>query len=164
MSRTKKTKAYLPFAKPYITKEVAGVKIGIIGVIWPKTYTIVKAANVEGYDFLSATDTLKELIPKLKAGGAKFIVVLSHNGLDDDKMIAEEVPDINVIVGGHSHSTVKDPVKVKDTLIVQAGCKGKYLGKLDLTLDSETGKILKATEKDELIPIIDKKYHSRPGD
>jgi 2',3'-cyclic-nucleotide 2'-phosphodiesterase (5'-nucleotidase family) len=69
---------------------------------------------------------------------------LNPNDLTDDDA-ARACPDLAVIVGAHSHITHEQPVKEGDTLIVQAGEYGKYLGQLDLTLDDESGRVLAHT-------------------
>ena len=63
-----------------------------------------------------------------------MIVVLSHVGHPVDRMIAEKIKGVDVVIGGHSHAKVTKPVNVGDTLIVQAWEHGKALGVLDLTL------------------------------
>ena len=74
----------------------------------------------------------------------------SHDGLDADRELARKVRGIDIIVGGHSHTAIKDPVIESGTVIVQAGSNGIYLGVLNITFDRMKKKIVSYTRKDEL--------------
>ena len=64
--------------------------------------------------------------------------------------MARKVRGIDFIVGGHSHTAVRDPVIESGTVIVQAGSNGIYLGVLNITFDRNRKKVLSYTRKDEL--------------
>jgi 5'-nucleotidase/UDP-sugar diphosphatase len=132
---------YLPGVKPYIMVSRKNLKIAIIGVTTPETMCSTKPGNIEGFKVYRPEDILPELIKKLKEGGVHMIIVLSHLGLDADKELAQQVSGIHVIVGGHSHTAVKTPVIIGDTIILQAGHYGLYLGAFELSIDTDTGKI-----------------------
>lgn len=85
----------------------------------------------------------------MRKEGAEIIVALTHLGLNADKRLAEEVAGIDVIVGGHSHNRMTEALRVRDTLIVQAGAHGSDLGRLDLTIENG----LVTAHKRTLIPI-----------
>jgi len=99
-------------------------------------------------------DVLPRLIKKAKDEGAVIIIVLSHLGLDADKDLAQRIPGIHVIVGGHSHTALENPVVAGNTIIVQAGAYGLYLGVLKLKIDPATGKIIRHTEEKELEKVM----------
>jgi 2',3'-cyclic-nucleotide 2'-phosphodiesterase (5'-nucleotidase family) len=63
-----------------------------------------------------------------------LVVALTHVGLEEDKRLADEVVGIDLIVGGHSHTSLTEPVRVDDTWIVQAGCYARQLGVVELTV------------------------------
>ncbi len=130
----------LNLLKPYIIKELAGIKIAIIGVTTEDTPTATHPKNVSCLRFLSAIETVEKYLKELK-GKAELIIVLSHMGFYADRVLAERVRDIHVIVGGHSHTKIEKPARVNDTIIVQAWEHGKALGVLDLTITN--GKIVK---------------------
>lgn len=132
---------YLPGVKPYIMVDRKNLKIAIIGVTTPEVMYSTKPGNIEGFKVYRPEDILPELIKKVKEEGAHMIIVLSHLGLDADKELAQRVPGIHVIVGGHSHTAIKTPVVTGDTVIVQAGYYGLYLGVFELSIDTDTGKI-----------------------
>ncbi len=140
----------IPGVKPYVLLKRKDVQIAVIGVTTPETYYSTKPDNVAGLTFVSPEKVLPALIGRVRAEGASIVIVLSHMGLDADRLMAREVSGIDVIVGGHSHTAIKDPVVESGTVIVQAGSNGIYLGVLHLGFDSEGKKILSFTRKDEL--------------
>ncbi len=127
------------FTKPYVVKKVAGVRVGILGLAYPKTARTTAPRNVTAVEFHPPGPAVKEYLPKLRAAGAEVVVVLSHLGLGADQLLAKEVEGIDVIVGGHSHNRMPAAGRVGSTLIVQAGAHGSDLGRLDLTV--EAGKV-----------------------
>jgi 2',3'-cyclic-nucleotide 2'-phosphodiesterase (5'-nucleotidase family) len=126
--------------KPYVTKEVGGIKVGIIGVVTEDTPVSTSPKNVAGLEFLSPKSTVEKYVNELR-NKVDLVVVLSHIGFYADRRLAETVKGIDVIVGGHSHTKVAKPVKIGETLIVQAWEHGKVLGVLDLSV--ENGRVVK---------------------
>jgi 5'-nucleotidase/UDP-sugar diphosphatase len=117
--------------KPYVVKNLQGVRIGIIGVVTPETPVATHPRNVAGLTFSTPENAVRKYIQELK-GRADIIIVLSHCGFQADKELAARVPGINVIVGGHSHTKVLKPEQVGQTIIVQAWEHAKALGVLNL--------------------------------
>ena len=146
--------SYLPGVRPYVIVERKGVKIAVIGLTTPETPYATKAENVKDLTFLDPVRVLPGLLAEVRRKGATLIILLTHLGLDEDRRLAAAVEGIDVIVGGHSHTVVTDPVTVGRTRIVQAGSHGLYLGVLDLTVDEKTGRIEAATEKGELKAVF----------
>lgn len=120
--------------RPYIMKEVNGLKVGILGLTTPETKTMLNQEDVKNINFASAADTAKRMIPQMKKEGADLVVVLSHLGFNEDKELAGRVDGIDVIIGGHSHTELAEPVEVNGTVITQAGSFGKNVGKLELDI------------------------------
>lgn len=127
------------FTKPYSLKEVGGVRVGILGLAYPKTARTTASKNISNVKFESPQTAVEKFLPGLREEGAEIIVLLSHLGLAGDKLLAGQVKGIDVIVGGHSHNRMERAEKVGDTLIVQAGAHGSDLGRLELVIDG--GKI-----------------------
>jgi len=119
--------------KPYVIKEVAGVKIGIIGVVTDDTPVTTHPRNVAGLAFISPEDSVKNYIKELK-GRTDIIVVLSHIGYSADRLLSERAEGIDVIVGGHSHTKALSPAIINKTIVLQAWEHAKALGVLDLTI------------------------------
>ena len=123
------------FTQAFVIKKVNGIKVGILGIAYPNTSFTTAKKNVKGLEFRDAVAVVREYIPKLKNAGADIVIVLSHYGLSADKKLAQQVPGIDIIVGGHSHNRMKNALREGDTLIVQAGAHGSDVGRLDLELE-----------------------------
>ena len=139
------------FGEPFLIRDVGGVKVGMIGLDVENMARYISEEKLEGLEFRSSADTLREYIPKAKEAGADVIMVLSHIGFDEDKKIAQQFPEIDLIVGGHSHTELQEGYYEGNTLIVQSGTKGQFVGEVDLELDLATKKIAGATAR--LIPV-----------
>ncbi len=124
--------------KPYIVIDRGGVRVGIFGIMGKDAAEKAPfAAPVKFSDPVEvASKMVRELREKEKVD---LVVCLSHSGVKEkvkgDEFLAEKVPGIDVIVGGHSHTRLDQPLLVNSTLIVQVGGYGKHLGALDLVLD-----------------------------
>ena len=141
----------LPDLKPYVVRKVGAVRVAILGVVTPDTAQATHPKNVAGLSFTPPATVVREYLPRLRQE-ADLVVVLSHLGYAADRQLAQEVPGIDIIVGGHSHTRLDRPVRVNGTWIVQAFEHGRFLGVLDVTV--ERGR-MKASEG-RLVPI-------RPG-
>lgn len=144
---------FIPCVKPYILKDINGIRIGIIGIACTDTTVLSPECSKEKYYFLSAEETLKCYIPVLKEiHKADLIIVISHLGYREDLKLSEKISDIDVIVGAHSHKAIEKPVMKNNTIIIQAGNYLAYLGKLELEVDKEQKKIV--SYNGELIKIL----------
>jgi len=142
--------------KPYIIIERNGVKAGIIGVITSHMPTLSNPKHIKGLKFLEPQEPIRQAMKELNAKGIKTIILVSHLGIEEDRKIPLEIPGITAIIGGHSHTVLKTPEKVGNTVIVQAGYNGKYLGELQLKIKKDTGELLSYNVEHELIPVIDR--------
>jgi len=149
-------------AKPYIIKDVNGVKVGIMGLTTPGALKHLSTQDQGEIGFDSTLETAKALIPDMKRNGAQLIVALTHQGIDEDRAMAEAVDGIDVIVGGHSHTEMPQAEKVRNTYIVQSGCFGKKLEQLDLDLYMKDGAVSIARADSRLIRI-DRDCPADPG-
>jgi 5'-nucleotidase / UDP-sugar diphosphatase len=140
----------LPGIKQYTILQRGHAKVAVIGVTTPDTEYTTKPDNVKGLSFLSPETLLPGLIRKVKQQGATIVILLSHLGLDADKRVASAVPGIDVIVGGHSHTVIPKPLKLDNTLILQAGAYGLYLGVLELVVNETTGRAIGYTKQSGL--------------
>lgn len=83
-----------------------------------------------------------EKIKELHYKGADLIIVLSHLGLEDDRHLAETVPGIDLIIGGHSHNQLPIGEIHNGVMITQAGEYARFLGKVDVSVDADTSQVL----------------------
>ncbi|WGG44436.1 5'-nucleotidase C-terminal domain-containing protein [Rossellomorea sp. DA94] len=143
---------------PSIIQTVKGVKIGIIGLTTEDTAFL--SAPDKKIVFQDAEKKVLEEMTKLQAKGVNHIILLSHLGLRQDKMLAQKVEGIDIIVGGHSHTRLESPLvynmKSEPTLIVQADEYGKSLGKLTAVFSERgiltgwNGELLDVLAKDQI--------------
>ena len=123
-----------PVFEPYVILERGGRRIGILGLseINANQMPIVKDSLV----VLDPVETAQEYVRELR-GNVDLVIVLSHLGLDPDKALAEQVPGIDIIVGGSSSKLMSEPERVGQTLIVQQGYRGEWMGRLRATYDEK---------------------------
>jgi 2',3'-cyclic-nucleotide 2'-phosphodiesterase (5'-nucleotidase family) len=136
--------------KPYVILKKKGIRIAVVGTTTPDTCYTSKPENLTGLTFVPPEKVLPAIIRRVRAQGASIVIALTHDGLDADRALARKVSGIDVLVGGHSHTAIMDPVVESGTVIVQAGSNGIYLGVLKITFDPKKKKILSYTRKDEL--------------
>ncbi len=145
------------FVDAWTIKDIGGVKFGIFGVSPLETPIVTHPNNVIGLAFTDPVKVAEAAVAAL-ADKVDVIICLSHLGYGPDKELAAAVPDIDIIVGGHSHTAVAVPEKVGDTIIVQAGEWAGNLGELNITV--EDGNI--SSFSGQLIPITASMQASAP--
>jgi len=141
----------VPWVRPWILKEVAGVKVGILGLTTANMARLSFPKNVAGLVFRREVDAAREAVKELKKKGATVIIAVTHIGLEQegkpkfegDQTLAREVPGIDLIVGGHSHTFLNRPVQGENgTLIVQSGQYLQKAGRATLEIDPKTKKVV----------------------
>lgn len=139
--------------KQYEIKEIGGVKVGIFGLATPETVTKTNPKNVVGLEFLKPVPVAEEMVKTLKAKGAEVIIAIAHLGLDDETLAEERsdavaaVEGIDLIIDGHSHTTLPEGKTVGNCLIAQTGEYLKNIG--TVTLNIKDGKVV--SKKAELM-------------
>jgi sulfur-oxidizing protein SoxB len=125
-----------PVFTAWVMREINGIPVAIIGQAFPYTPIANPRYLVPDWTFGIQEENLQKTVDAAAAKGAHAVVLLSHNGMDVDLKIASRVTGIDVILGGHTHDAIPDPVPVKNragvTLVTNAGCNGKFLAVLDL--------------------------------
>lgn len=117
--------------------EAGGIKVGVIGLAATIIDKTMPPHFSEGVRFTDGPEEVRELSRSLRAKGADLIVVLSHLGLPQDIDLAGQVPDADVILSGHTHNRLTEPVRIGKTVIIQSGCHGAFIGRLDLTVEGQ---------------------------
>jgi len=141
--------------KPFVVKNVGGVRVGIIGVTTTETPHITMEGNTKGLRFIAPEKVVSEY-GKYLQNRVDVLIVLSHLGYKEDKALARKVDNVDLIVGGHSHTKLKKPTIIKHkngkvTYIVQAYKYGMYIGRGKITV--KEGKV--SLTNYNLLPVID---------
>lgn len=135
--------------KPYMVKEVDGLKVGIFGMSTPETLTTTHPNNIKGYEFKDIVKTAQDTVKTLKeTEKADVIIMVGHLGVEGDLTsisVAEKVEGIDLIIDGHSHTTLPEGKMVNNTLIASATTALKNVGQVELTV--ENGKVTNKTAK-----------------
>lgn len=131
-----------PLAGTYEVKKIDGVKVGFFGLATPETYYKTNPKNVENITIADPITTAKSVVAQMKKDRVKFIVAITHLGDDESTAknlqsvgLAEAVPEINLIIDGHSHTELKEKQMVNGVAIVQTGEYSKNVGVVKIDLD-----------------------------
>ena len=135
---------------PYKMFERGGTKIAVIGQAFPYMPIANPRWMFPEYSFGIRDENMAAMVDEVRSMGAECVVVLSHNGFDVDKKMASVVPGIDVILSGHTHDALPEPVLVGKTIIVPSGSNGKFVSRVDL--DIRDGQMMGYRTK--LIPIF----------
>jgi 5'-nucleotidase/UDP-sugar diphosphatase len=128
--------ALLGTAKPYVLLEKNGLRIGIIGWMSKQYYNLVGKQSTVGISLDTSLATLQALIDEVDPK-TDLIIALTHQGVDDDSVMATRLHGVDVIIGGHSHTRLRTPLNVNGIVIAQAGSNVENLGILNLTVDQD---------------------------
>jgi 5'-nucleotidase / UDP-sugar diphosphatase len=138
-----------PQPKPYMILDAGNQQIAILGIIQLGENGLPDShpSKLAGLHFTGGIQKAKEFgFLKDQYGN---LVALTHLGIETDKQLADSMPKIDIIIGGHSHTLIDTVMTVNNVMIVQAGSGLKYIGKI--TLKGMNGKIIEKHE--EIIPV-----------
>ncbi len=136
--------------KPYKFFERGGVKVAVIGQAFPYMPIANPRWMFPEYSFGIREANMQAMVDEVRAQGAECVVLLSHNGFDVDKQMAARVQGIDVILSGHTHDALPEPVQVGQTYVIASGSNGKFVSRIDL--DVRDGRMMGIRHK--LIPIF----------
>jgi len=123
--------------QPYVMKKVGGKRIAVVGQAFPRTANANPPEFFPDWSFGLREDDMANLVEQIHADEKPdALVMLSHNGMDVDMKMAENVPGIDVVFGGHTHDGIPQPLEVKSKdgntcLVTNAGSNGKFVGVMD---------------------------------
>lgn len=134
---------------PFTVVEKSGVRLGIVGLVAPDTATRTPAAHTRGWKFLAAEPAARQALDSLPEVDA--VLALTHLGEDGDRALARATPELDLIVGGHSHTALQQPVVENGVPIVQAGCYSKFVGVMEVEVDTEADTLRVLSSR--LVPV-----------
>jgi len=118
---------------PYIIVERNGLRVGIIGIAATIVDKTMPAHFSEGLRFTLGRKELPGYIEEMRGQErVDLVVVLSHLGYPQELQLASEVDAIDVLLSGHTHNRVYEAVTVNGAIVIQSGCHGSFIGRLDL--------------------------------
>ncbi|MDY6827224.1 MAG: bifunctional metallophosphatase/5'-nucleotidase [Bacillota bacterium] len=124
------------FFPPYSLKEIGGLRIGIVGIASNIVDKTMPPSFSEGLEFTLGNQELPHIINILRTREkVDLIVLVSHLGFSQDMKLLSEVQGIDVCLSGHTHNRLYKPAFQEKTLVIQSGCHGSFLGRLDLEID-----------------------------
>ena len=143
--------------KDYVMLDKGGIKIAVLGIFGEDSLAcaptcVLKFKNASE----AAAATVKEIKEKEEAD---LIICVSHSGTNEDikksedEILAKSVPEIDLIISGHTHTALTAPIQHGDTYIVSCGEYGKNLGSISLVQDPDTGRW--SPDSYELLPITE---------
>ncbi|MDO5088948.1 MAG: 5'-nucleotidase C-terminal domain-containing protein [Leptotrichiaceae bacterium] len=139
------------FVKPYVIKNIEGVRVAIVGFLVPHipTWEASTPEHFEGLKFLSGEESLKTVLKKLE-GKYDVLIGSFHLGREDEKGgdgildLAKKFPQFDIIFGGHEHAVYNS--EVGNVKVIEPGAYGSYLAKGTVTYDTVTKKKTVVTE------------------
>ena len=147
---------------PYVILDIAGIAVGIIGLVTEDSPKLFSPVGNEGLTFAAPAERLDVLIPEIRPQ-VDVLILLAHIGHEEELALAEQFQALDVIIGGHSHTLVEQPIQVGRTAVAQAHQYGTHLGLIRVNRAPGkpsgplqiSGKLLKAKDLAEPDPRVE---------
>lgn len=139
------------YSRPYMIREVNGVRVAVIGLTARQTPSIVEPANVAGLAFTDYAQALRRTVPQAMAEGAELSVVIAHVCPSELRTLVPVASELSIplLAGGHCHSL--ENVERGGVRIIGPGAHWHTFAQVDITFDVAAGKVLNT--KAELVPV-----------
>jgi 2',3'-cyclic-nucleotide 2'-phosphodiesterase (5'-nucleotidase family) len=150
---------------PYTIVERGGLHIGIIGIANTIVDKTMPPHFSTGIYLTLGKEELPHYIQELKDDHkVDLVVVLSHLGFPQDVQLASEIEGIDILLSGHTHNRVYDAITINNTILMQSGCHGSFVGRLDVTVSDGTitgysHRLIPVTESIPPDPPVDTLVH-----
>ncbi len=124
------------FFPAYSVKEIGGLRVGLVGIASNIVDKTMPPFFSTGLQFTLGREELPSMIDVLRTKeNVDLVVLISHLGFPQDMKLMSEVKGVDVCLSGHTHNRLYKPVLQGETLVIQSGCHGSFLGRLDLEID-----------------------------
>lgn len=123
-----------PYA-PFHIFEKHGKRVAVIGVMVPMVTAKMASAPLSNYLWTNPIEAAKEVVESLPA--ADLVLALTHIGFKNDCLLAESIPQLHIILGGHSHTVLERPIRHGQCWIAQTGSHGRFIGDYEWNWDSK---------------------------
>ncbi|HAS73375.1 MAG TPA: bifunctional metallophosphatase/5'-nucleotidase, partial [Clostridiales bacterium UBA8960] len=120
---------------PYSVKDIGGLKVGLIGIASNIVDMTMPPLFSEGIRFTLGREELPGIIETLRSTEhVDIIILISHLGFPQDMKLMSEVKGVDLCLSGHTHNRMTKPAHQGNTLVIQSGCHGSFLGRIDLEI------------------------------
>lgn len=128
-----------PAFPQYVIRQTGGLKVAVIGIAYPWTALTSSVLGSAGeWKFGLREEEARALIADIRAEeDPDLVVAISHGGFGMDQKFARRVDGIDVLLSGHTHDEIYDPVVWNDTIVYQGGAHGKFVSRLDVTVEDK---------------------------
>lgn len=144
-----------PWLRPSWVLTIDGVRIAFVGLVTKKT-KLQSTGPFGRLEFQDEVECLRRELPRIRRR-SDAIVLLTHCGFLRDRELAKEFPEVRLILGGHSHTSLKTPVRVGETVIVQTGGKSTEYYAIDLKVDAKSRSL-------RVVRAVNRRIAPQPGD
>jgi len=135
--------------RPYVVREVDGVKVGIVGVTTPGIPNWSRPRLIPWLRFADSLETLRKVLPACRREGAQVLVLVAHQGYKESgddhanqiRALARQFPELDVIIGAHTHRHFPE-FRIGAVLYTQADFHGRRLGRVDLVFDTDKQRVV----------------------
>lgn len=121
----------VPVFQSHETDAAGNTRVVIIGLTTPRTPVGTHPDNVKDFSFSETEVAFRKELERVGGRSSDLVIALTHIGIRADSALAKAIPEIDVIVGGHSHTVLEEPSRVNNALVLQAGARTVFLGKLE---------------------------------
>jgi 2',3'-cyclic-nucleotide 2'-phosphodiesterase (5'-nucleotidase family) len=135
--------------QPYLLKEIAGMRIGIFGLFSPDLFLGPSDPRRKGLIIRDPLETAQAMIQELQPK-TDLIILLSHLSYAKDLRLAQDIPGIHLIIGGHTGANLLHPPMIKNTYLLQTAPRGMNGARIDFTFNNNTFSFYNSTEKRSL--------------
>lgn len=120
---------------PYMVKEMDGLRVGLVGIASNIIDKTMPDSFSEGVRFTLGREELPLVIDTLRTQEhVELVILISHLGFPQDMKLLSQVRGVDLCLSGHTHNRINHPVHQGDTLVIQSGCHGSFLGRIELEL------------------------------
>ncbi len=124
---------------PSMVKVIGGLRVGLVGIASNIIDSTMPPSFSEGVYFTLGREELPAVIEKLRTEeDVDLIILISHLGFPQDMKLLSEVEGVDLCLSGHTHNRLTEPVHQGKTLVIQSGCHGSFLGRIDLEITDGT--------------------------
>ncbi len=116
-----------------------GLKVGMFGLIGKQAVSYTTANEPVG--FVDQHETAAKVVSELRDSGADLVIAITHSRVEEDVDLARDIDGIDIIVGGHCHTALYEPIIENNTIILQAGSLLEYMGYLEIAYNPSTGEV-----------------------